>query len=136
MRSACEETGPLSSPTSATASASTRSSPGSSATCSSRPELAPGRVGRDGTLRLRFARRAGRTVLTGRRFTLPLQALEPADLEGRGDLVLLLLNPTGGVLGGDVLETDVTLGPGARVVLGTPSATRVYRTAGPPAVQR
>lgn len=30
----------------------------------------------------------------------------------------------------------VSLGPGARVCLTTPSASRVYRTAGPPAVQR
>lgn len=104
---------------------------------SSAETLPPGpRIGRDGYLRLRFESRDGRTVLTGRRFTLPLQALEPMDLDGSGGLALLLLNPTGGILGGDVLDTEVTVGPGARVVLGTPSATRVYRTAGPPAVQR
>jgi urease accessory protein len=75
-------------------------------------------------------------VLTGRRFTLPLQALEPMDLAGDGSATLLLLNPTGGVLGGDRLETDVSLGPGSRVCLSTPSATRVYRSPEHPAVQR
>jgi urease accessory protein len=75
-------------------------------------------------------------VLTGRRFTLPLQALEPMDLAGDGSATLLLLNPTGGVLGGDRLETEVSLGPGSRVCLSTPSATRVYRSPERPAVQR
>jgi urease accessory protein len=75
-------------------------------------------------------------VLTRRRFTLPLQALEPMDLDGDGVATLLLLNPTGGVLAGDRLETGITLGPGARVCLSTPSATRVYRSPGVAAVQR
>jgi urease accessory protein len=75
-------------------------------------------------------------VLTERRFTLPLQALEPMDLEGDGTATLLLLNPTGGLLGGDRLETDISLGPASRVCLSTPSATRVYRSPGAAAVQR
>ena len=75
-------------------------------------------------------------MLTGRRFTLPLQALEPMDLTGDGSATLLLLNPTGGVLGGDRLDTEVSLGPGSRVCLSTPSATRVYRSPERPAVQR
>lgn len=75
-------------------------------------------------------------MLTARRFTLPLQALEPMDLDGDGVATLLLLNPTGGLLAGDRLETDIVLGPGSRVCLSTPSATRVYRSPGPVAVQR
>lgn len=93
------------------------------------------RVGRDGALALAFERRGGATILTERRFTLPLQALEPISLAHDGSVCLMLLNPTGGVLGGDRLETQITLGPGAHVCLTTPSATRVYRTLGPPAVQ-
>jgi urease accessory protein len=110
---------------------------GSAASSSSRPEASsPPRTGRDGFLGLAFERRGGRTVLTGRRFTLPLQALEPVDLDGTGAATLLLLNPTGGVLGGDRLETRVELGPGSHVCLSTPSATRVYRSAGEASVQR
>ena len=75
-------------------------------------------------------------MLTARRFTLPLQALEPMDLDGDGVATLLLLNPTGGVLAGDRLETDIVLGAGTRVCLSTPSATRVYRSRGADAVQR
>jgi len=110
---------------------------GSAASSSSSPEApAPGRTGRDGFLGLAFELRGSRTVLTERRFTLPLQALEPVDLDGTGAATLFLLNPTGGVLGGDRLETRVELGAGSRVCLSTPSATRVYRSAGLPAVQR
>jgi urease accessory protein len=58
------------------------------------------------------------------------------DLDGTGAATLLLLNPTGGVLGGDQLETRVELGPGSHVCLSTPSATRVYRSAGEASVQR
>ena len=47
----------------------------------------------------------------------------------------MLLNPTGGVLGGDSLSTSVRLGSGAHACLTTPSATRVYRTSRLPAVQ-
>lgn len=93
-------------------------------------------MGRDGLLRLAFERRGAATVLTERRFTLPLQALEPVDLDGTGVATLMLLNPTAGVLGGDRLDTVVTVGAGARLCLTTPAATRVYRSAGAPAMQR
>jgi urease accessory protein len=58
------------------------------------------------------------------------------DLDGTGTATLFLLNPTGGVLGGDHLETSVALGAGSHVCLSTPSATRVYRSRGAPAIQR
>jgi urease accessory protein len=58
------------------------------------------------------------------------------DLDGSGVATLLLLNPTGGVVGGDVLETSVLLQAGSRVCLSTPAATRIYRSTGAPAVQR
>ena len=57
------------------------------------------------------------------------------DLDGTGVSTLFLLNPTGGVLGGDRLETRVDLGAGGHVCLSTPSATRVYRSAGSPSRQ-
>jgi len=111
---------------------------GSGASFSSRAEgdgEAPRRVGRDGFLVLGFERRGGRTVLAERRYTLPLQALECMELED-GVAALMLLNPTGGVLGGDRLDTRVRVGAGAHACLTTPSATRVYRSAGDSARQR
>jgi len=58
------------------------------------------------------------------------------DLDGTGAATLILLNPTGGILGGDVLETRVLVGPASHVCLTTPAATRVYRSTGSPAVHR
>jgi urease accessory protein len=93
-------------------------------------------VGRDGTLRLAFERRGPRTILTGQDFTLPLQALGAMDLDGSGVATVMLLNPTGGLVGGDVVETRVTLGAGSRVCLTTAAAARVYRSSCAPAVSR
>ncbi len=47
----------------------------------------------------------------------------------------MLLNPTGGLVGGDFLLTQIVLEAGTRVCLTTPSATRVYRTRDEPSVQ-
>ena len=99
------------------------------------PHGPPARVGRDGTLSLRFERRGPATVLAGCRFTLPLQVLAPLALDGPS-LVVSMLNPTGSVLGGDHLRIDARAEPGAHAVLTTPSATRVHRTDGPVAVQQ
>src|ERR1700674_1794198 len=83
-----------------------RSSSGSATPCSLNSERNPERVGRDGYLRLRFERRGQRTILSQSRFTLPLQVLTPLALED-GTAYLMLLNPTGGVLGGDHLFTEI-----------------------------
>lgn len=93
------------------------------------------RVGREGALRLAFERRGSRTVLAHARSVLPLQVLTPLALDDAA-CVVSMLNPTGGVLGGDRLEVDVTLAPGAHACLTTPSATKVYRAPADPAVQR
>lgn len=96
--------------------------------------LEASRVGRDGALSLRFERRGSATVLARCRYTLPLQVLAPLALE-EGTAVVSILNPTGGLLGGDRLRIDVDVGPGAHACLTTPSATKVYRTEGEPASQ-
>jgi len=97
--------------------------------------IAPARVGRDGALRLGFERRGAATVLARCRSTVPLQVLAPVALDDAA-AVVALLNPTGGVLGGDRLAIDVDVGPGAHACLTTPSATRIYRAAAGPAEQR
>jgi len=91
-------------------------------------------VGRDGFLDLRFGRRFGRTTLAHCRCKLPLQALTPLELAD-GTAYLMLLNPTGGLVGGDFLSTRIIQEADTRVCLTTPSATRVYRTRNEPAVQ-
>ena len=96
--------------------------------------LALARVGRDGTLRLRFERRGSETVVAGCRYTLPLQTLAPVALDDPA-AVVSILNPTGGLVGGDRLSIEVEATAGAHAVLTTPSATRVYRTEGEDATQ-
>ena len=96
--------------------------------------LVPARVGRDGALRLRFERRGSETVVTGCRYTLPLQALAPVALDDPA-AVVSILNPTGGLVGGDRLSIEVEATADAHAVLTTPSATRVYRTDGEAATQ-
>jgi urease accessory protein len=96
-------------------------------------ELYPDRVGRDGFLRLRFARSGANTILVQSRFSLPLQVLAPLTLAD-GASYLMLLNPTGGVLGGDHLITEIVQEVATHVCLTTPSSTRIYRTAEKPAI--
>ena len=92
------------------------------------------RVGRDGALTLRFERRGPATVVAGCRYTLPLQVLAPIALDDPAAIVSIL-NPTGGLVGGDRLAIDVHAAAGAHALLTTPSATRVYRTEGEPTAQ-
>src|ERR1700692_4187479 len=133
MPGACAERGPTSSPISRPVPEWTRSSNGFATPCSLNSERNPERVGRDGFLRLRFARSGASKILAQSRFSLPLQALTPLTLED-GASYLMLLNPTGGVLGGDHLITAVVQDAETHVCLTTPSATRIYRTAEKPAI--
>jgi urease accessory protein len=52
-----------------------------------------------------------------------------------GSLYLMMLNTSGGMVGGDRLRTNVEIGPDAAAVLITASATKAYRTGGAPAIQ-
>jgi len=49
--------------------------------------------------------------------------------------VVSMLNPTGGLVGGDRLAIDVAVDAGAHACMTTPSATKVYRTTAAPAEQ-
>ena len=81
-----------------------------------------------------FQQRFGKTTLAHSRFKLPLQVLAPSELAD-GTAYLMLLNPTGGLVGGDFLFSEIMLEADTRVCLTTPSATRVYRTRDQAAVQ-
>ncbi len=114
-----------------------RSFPGSAgSSSSSRPRASAdaARVGRDGALALGFERRGAATVLRRVRYTLPLQVLAPVALDDPA-CVVSVLNPTGGLVGGDRLTIEADVGPGAHALLTTPSASRVYRAPAEAAVQ-
>ncbi len=87
-------------------------------------------TGKSGRLDLRLEPRAGRTVVTDQYWTLPLQVMPPSYQDGDDEAYVYILNPTGGIVRGDRLEAEVVLEAGARSVLSTQSATKVYRMDG------
>ena len=92
-----------------------------------------------GRLRLRFERDrdGGQTALAACEQRPPLKVVR-AFHAGGGAALVHLHNLSGGVLGGDRLESFVEVGPGARAQITTTGATRLYRsrTGAPAAAQR
>jgi len=81
-----------------------------------------------GTLNLIFRKRQnGKTFLASQHYRLPLQVLTPFYSDDDGTAFVYLLNPSGGILQGDVLETDVKVETGARGFITTPSANKFYK---------
>ena len=66
----------------------------------------------------------------------PLRVLKTLHPEGGAIAHQVLVHPPGGIVGGDQLEISLDLQPRAHAVITTPGATRFYRSAGPPGVQR
>jgi urease accessory protein len=77
----------------------------------------------------------GRTVLAHRQHVGPLVVQRPFFPEGPGVAHVYLLHPPGGIVGGDRLHVEACIEGDAHVLLTTPAATKVYRTAGPAAGQ-
>jgi urease accessory protein len=92
-------------------------------------------VGRVGTLALEYVRRGGRTVFGRTNAQTPWHLLPPIYLDESGSAYTLLVNPSGGLVGGDRLSIELSVGPGAHVLISTPSANRVYRSLSQEAVQ-
>ncbi|PYM04422.1 MAG: hypothetical protein DMD82_14475 [Candidatus Rokuibacteriota bacterium] len=84
-------------------------------------------VGKSGVLRLRLEPRWGRTAVADQYWRIPLQVMPPSYQDDDDEAYFYLLNPTGGIVQGDRLLTEITLSPGARSVISTQSATKVYR---------
>lgn len=92
-------------------------------------------VGRVGALRLAYGVRDGRTILTRSHCTTPWHVLPPAYLDDTGAAYTQLVNPSGGLVGGDRLSIELNLDKGAHVLISTPSANRVYRSEEKPSEQ-
>ena len=92
-------------------------------------------IGSAGTLRLVVARVAGRTRIVDLECTGPVQVLRCQHLDGRAPDIasVIIASPSGGVLQGDRLRIDVEVRRGARLVLDTQSAIRLYRMPARPA---
>lgn len=93
-------------------------------------------VGRVGELRLDYAKPDQRTIIAHSYFTTPWKLLPPIYLDDTGAAYTLLVNPSGGLVGGDHLSIDMNLDRDAHVLISAPSANRVYRTEGKVSEQR
>lgn len=85
-------------------------------------------------LELDYQHRDARTVLT-HRHSGPLRIFQSLYPEGPAICHNVVVHPPGGLVGGDVLEIVVQVNEGAHALLGTPGATRFYRSEGEPARQ-
>ena len=92
-------------------------------------------VGRVGTIALEYIRRRGRTVFGRTNAQTPWHLLPPIYLDESGSAYTLLVNPSGGLVGGDRLSIRLSVGPDAHALISTPSANRVYRSLSQEAVQ-
>jgi len=71
-------------------------------------------------------REDGVPIIAEQSFRAPIHLSKSHMDEGRR--VLSIVNPTAGFFDGDVLESQIEVAAGAKLVLSTPSASRVYRT--------
>jgi urease accessory protein len=96
-----------------------------------------GDVGMQGGVRIRAELVAGRTRITDLACRPPLQVLRAHHVDAvHPDLAsVMLASPAGGILQGDQLAIDIAVGSGARLRVGTQSASRVYRSPAAEATQ-
>ena len=78
-------------------------------------------------LELELQRRESVTRLSRCRHNGPLYLQKPFYPEGRDLAHLYLLHPPGGIVSGDELEIDISVGAEAAALVTTPGAARIYR---------
>lgn len=94
------------------------------------PEAPHGTTGWRACLRLELAQVVDRTRIIERAHRGPLQVQRAFYPEVDGTCHVYLLHPPGGLVHGDTLDIDIAVRTGARALLTTPAATKVYRSAG------
>lgn len=93
------------------------------------PQMAAGAPGKVGVLELRFERRGDRTRLVQQYSTGPQRVNRALYVdEALRDMAFVFIQSVGGgILQGDRLHVEISVGPGARAHVTTQSAVKVYR---------
>ncbi|WP_462321208.1 urease accessory protein UreD [Halochromatium sp.] len=99
------------------------------------PSSLSGAPGWSARIALAFEPRGERTVLARKQQHGPLTVQRAFYPEG-APCHLYVLHPPGGVVGGDRLEIETQVAPGAHALLTAPGAAKLYRSAGAMAQQR
>jgi urease accessory protein len=89
-----------------------------------------------GRLELVISERDGRSIAARQFHEGALRVLRPHYLDESGQVCYVLVNPGGAYLGADLYLVEVEVGAGAKLLLTTQSATKIYRTPGSFAEQR
>lgn len=80
-----------------------------------------------GEVGLELALRGGGTAAVRRYASAPFGSVRAAYPDGSGMPEIQVTNPSGGILGGDLLKTEVALRPGAAATIATQGAAKAYR---------
>jgi urease accessory protein len=80
-----------------------------------------------GSLWLSFEPKDNRTVLAGWYTSSPFGAVRANYPDGSGIPEVQITNPSGGILGGDSLELEISLAPGSSATILTQAANKAYR---------
>src|SRR3712207_3004740 len=106
------------------------------ATSTSRPDhhdhdhpIRTKRTGQRGPLWLSFEPKEDSTVLAGRYTSSPFGTVRANYPDGSGIPEIQIINPSGGILGGDSLELEISLAPGSPATILTQAANKAYRGA-------
>lgn len=89
-----------------------------------------------GELALHIAARGGTSLARHQFHRGALRVLRPHYLDDSGQVCYVMVNPGGAYLGADLYVIDVDVQDGAKLLLTTQSATKIYRTPGSFAEQR
>lgn len=85
----------------------------------------------NGKLQLEFKRKqSGETYVSKQYFKLPLQVFPANYLDKDGTAFLYLLNPSSGMLEGDLFDIQFHLKEQSAAVITTPSSNKIYRSKG------
>lgn len=92
-------------------------------------------IGRKGQLRCQFVREGTRTVAAVSSCSTPWHFIPPSYLDDSGCACFWLVNPSGGLVGGDHVVFNAKLESDTHVIITSPSANRVYRSVDRRAIQ-